>query len=1301
MNLKKHILSLLVVFLSTFSYSQVITPTPASAVDTACLGDTSFAQVLFYNNGNNPLVIDSIVSPGGGFGHKGAFPVTISIASTYPNNFYPVDFYYYGTTLGLHRDTFYVYTNAANVPRPFKLAASMFYVPSPSPSFTVNDTDQCRNANSFVFTNTSSISSGSMTYDWFFDDATTSTATSPTKNYTTADTFNVTLIASSNYGCERVYQRNVIVFPSVATLISSSSTIACLNENSFTFNDASTLSSGNYTVKWYFGDGDSSTQSNTTHIYNKDSSSFKLRLVATSDKGCSTSDSQDIFVYPSPNASFTINDSTQCLNGNSYAFTSTSTVKSGGLTYNWNFGDVTTSTATNPTKNYLTSGSRNVRLVVRSDFGCPDTLIKPVTVFSKPNVNFSISDSTQCLVNNFFSFTNLSSITAPDTMFYLWRFGDGGTSTDTNTSHQYAAVGSYPAKLLVTSNNGCKDSLTRTDILYPHANAEFIINDSSQCLNAQNFAFANISNTPSGGTIAGYSWRFGNGDTSNVTNPTKSNYGAPDTLTVMLIARTTETCYDTVSKQVIIYPVPQVKFIIPDTALCFSGHQFVFNDTSTIDYGTLSHSWQFGDGGTSKQADTVYTYAGLSTFYTVNHTVTSDQGCAATGFDSVYLFPSPTADFSTTDSTQCLRGNSYTFFDASSVSSGTITHFWKFGNTDTSSQINPVYVYNYADTFNVVLTVTSDKGCTDSTTLNSIVYPHPATKFTVNNNNQCFVGNVFNFADNSSIPYGILSYFWDFGDATNANTTTFNKSYTSADTFDIVYTVTSDQGCDSSITSRVFVNPSPTASFTVNDSTQCLNGNQFLYTNTSTVSSGNLFYEWDFGNGSTSTSFNGGAIYITTGSYLVRLKVRTNFNCEDSTRHTASVFPKPTASFAINDPIQCFGVNNFVLTNNSSISSGTLTYFWDLGDGTTSTQTNVTHAYLVPDTFVVRFRATSTDGCSDSIQRNLFVHPDPTAAFTVDDSTQCLDGNLFTFTNNSTIASGTMAYIWNYGDFSADLVANPPPKEYTNADTFDVSLIITATAGGCADTALGRVFVYDTPDPSFNGLAKQYCVNSPAVTLTPMVGGGTFSGDNVVGNEFTPTLIGWNKITYGVEVAEGCADTATDSTLVVPPPSFDLGPDTVFCKEDFFTLNATTLGAQYLWSDNSKDPTFRITSPGTHTVSVTNACGTVSDSIRAQYLDFACDAFMPNAFTPEGNTVNDYFKPYIDTTIVKGILFLVFSRWGTKIFETTDLATLGWNGYHNGAPAPEGVYGYLLSMTIQREDVRILKSIKGNFHLLR
>jgi gliding motility-associated-like protein len=101
------------------------------------------------------------------------------------------------------------------------------------------------------------------------------------------------------------------------------------------------------------------------------------------------------------------------------------------------------------------------------------------------------------------------------------------------------------------------------------------------------------------------------------------------------------------------------------------------------------------------------------------------------------------------------------------------------------------------------------------------------------------------------------------------------------------------------------------------------------------------------------------------------------------------------------------------------------------------------------------------------------------------------------------------------------------------------------------------------------------------------------------------------------------------------------------------------------------------------------------------YLDFACDAFMPNAFTPEGNTVNDYFKPYIDTTIVKGFTFIVFSRWGTKIFETTDLTTLGWDGNHNGSPAPEGVYGYLVTMSIQREDVKILKSIKGSFHLMR
>lgn len=1295
MNLKKHLLTLVFSVFSLFAMAQTVSVSPNTPTGSACHGDTAFVQIQISNTSGPTLTIDSIVAPTG-FGRKGTYPISVP-ASTLAG----IDFYHEGSTVGQYTDTFLVYSNAANRPRPFKIGVTLTIMTRPTAIFSINDSDQCVNLNSYTFTNSSTISSGTIaTYDWFFGDGGTSSATSPTKSYILADTFDVTLYATSDLNCLGIATKQVIVFPAPDAKIDNNNTFLCFKNHQIDFVDSTKISSGTFTSKWFFGDGDSSTQSSLTHVYPKDST-YRVKLISTSNQGCIDRDSQDITINPTPIVLFNVNDSDQCLNGNSYTFTNNSTINTGSIsTYSWSFGDATVSSATSPTKTYTAAGAKTVRLIATSDLNCNDTLTKQVMVYRKPTPSFTVNDSTQCLEGNSFGFTNASTIGGTDTMFYSWTFGDGGTSTDTNDVYTYTNFGTYSVKLVATSNNGCADSVSKTSIVYAQPSAAFSVNDTDQCLNNQNFIFTNNSSIPAG-TIAGYSWRFGNGDTSDQTSPTKNDYSIEDSVLVRLIIRSDEGCYDTANQEMIIFPKPVLQFGVADTTQCFNNNVFVFNDNSNITYGTLNYNWTFGDGGTSAAADTNYTYGTFSTLYPIGLTVTSDNGCVATGTDSVYLFPNPVADFIIVDSAKCFRGNSFSFLDNSSITTGSYTTFWRFGNSDTSSQTNPFYSYNFSDTFNVLLTVTSDLGCEDSLTKKTIVFPHPSTNYTVNRQEQCFVGHQFNFRDTSTITYGTLTYNWDFGDGSSiTGNTTPSKLYAAPDTFDITYTVTSDQGCDSTVTGQVFLQPSPAnVGFTTNDTTQCINGNSFIYTNTTTVSAGTLNYTWTLGNGSTIASRNATISYLAPDTLNVKMVVRTDRNCSDSATQTVYIFPKPTVSFAVNDPIQCFNGNSFTFTNASTIAYGTLTYDWNLGDGNSSTQTSLSHSYANADTFDIVLIATSDQGCADTITRKAYVHPVPVADFVVNDSIQCIKSNTFQFTDNTIIQSGNINYSWNFGDFSGASIQNPS-HIYTQADTFVVRLIATSN-NSCKDTISKNVYVTPSPDPSFLGLAPQFCVNGTTVTLTPVAPGGTFSGDNISGNQFSPVQIGWNTVKYVVELSAGCKDSLTDSTLVVPIPVVDLGLDTVLCAEDFYTLNVFTLGGAYKWSDSTDESSFRITKPGLHWVIVTNACGTYSDSVTAEYLDFPCDAFIPNAFTPEGNTVNDFFGPLIDTTIVKGIEFVVFSRWGNKIFETRDVHTLGWDGYHNGKPAPEGVYGYLLKMTILREDVRILKQVKGNFHLLR
>ena len=159
-----------------------------------------------------------------------------------------------------------------------------------------------------------------------------------------------------------------------------------------------------------------------------------------------------------------VNDSAQCLNGNSFLYTNKSVNPPGTPVYSWVFGDGGTSAATSPVHVYSTAGTYNTILIADVN-GCKDTAVKPIIVYPKPTLSFNINNDQQCLAGNNFQFSNTSTIN-PGTMTYLWSFGDGGTATTFNASHVYASSGSSTVRLVATSNNLCKDSISQTVVVF-------------------------------------------------------------------------------------------------------------------------------------------------------------------------------------------------------------------------------------------------------------------------------------------------------------------------------------------------------------------------------------------------------------------------------------------------------------------------------------------------------------------------------------------------------------------------------------------------------------------------------------------------------------------------------------------------------------------------------------------------------------------------------------------------------------------------------------------------------------------
>lgn len=172
--------------------------------------------------------------------------------------------------------------------------------------------------------------------------------------------------------------------------------------------------------------------------------------------------------------------------------------------------------------------------------------------------------------------------------------------------------------------------------------------------------------------------------------------------------------------------------------------------------------------------------------------------------------------------------------------------------------------------------------------------------------------------------------------------------------------------------------------------------------------------------------------------------------------------------------------------------------------------------------------------------------------------------------------------------------------------------------------------------------------------------------------------------------------TATITVRVMDVPMVDLGNDTLLCEGENLLLAAGTTGETYLWQDHSAGPTFSVTGEGRFWVDVGNECGTSSDSIFVEYEACNCAVYFPNAFTPNGDGVNDAFHSFSDC-LFQTYELVIFNRWGEQVFASKD-PQKGWDGQDRSDTAPTGVYLYRLkySSGTGKEEI-----VSGAFSLLR
>jgi gliding motility-associated-like protein len=376
-------------------------------------------------------------------------------------------------------------------------------------------------------------------------------------------------------------------------------------------------------------------------------------------------------------------------------------------------------------------------------------------------------------------------------------------------------------------------------------------------------------------------------------------------------------------------------------------------------------------------------------------------------------------------------------------------------------------------------------------------------------------------------------------------------------------------------------------------------------------------YSWDFGNGNSSTLASPGTSYTTPGVYTVTLTV-SNSTSTNSTSQVITVFSNPVASFSTAPSTSCIG-NPMIFTDHSVPGSGAITSWdWDFGDGTTlvTASGSATHTYITAGTYPASLIVTDIHGCTGKIVISVVVNPAPSASFTASPVFSCTPPLLVTFTNTSS-ASGTATYFWDFGNGATSTLPNPT-NNYTATGSYLVKLVVTQ--GTCKDSSVKVNFVVIKKIVAdFKADTTKVCAGT-AVNFTdlsnPLSTSRTWTfGDGGTSLAPNPSYVYATPGTYTVSLqatdANGCSDTKTKNALITVAPNPKAGftnTTNISCSVPFkVTFTDTTTGAvSWNWnfgdggSSASQIPIHTYTAPGSYTVTLTikNASGCPSTVVK-------------------------------------------------------------------------------------------------------
>jgi gliding motility-associated-like protein len=575
----------------------------------------------------------------------------------------------------------------------------------------------------------------------------------------------------------------------------------------------------------------------------------------------------------------------------------------------------------------------------------------------------------------------------------------------------------------------------------------------------------------------------------------------------------------------------------------------------------------------------------------------------------------------------------------------------------------------------------------------------PIALFDVNDSIQCFNSHEFNFNDQTTFSaLNTLSYFWNYDNGDTSIGKFAKKAQYANFGYKTIELISHSYltNCYDTFQKLVLVAPHPQSDFEMDFDSLCLNENVFSSNNLSQIPFGTFTSLWNWGDGKTDTFTSGNHSYNNWGQKNIKLIVASNHNCKDSIIKTAMVMPNPKAGFTVNDTAQCMNAQSFDFVSNSIVGIGNVANEWILNNTILMKSLDLSNIdFTTPGYHSVQLNSYSNFGCKDSIVREVFLEKsNQSNAIHLKNDTQCLNGNVFDFNVTSLSPEVSFkSFQWRFGDNQSSNT-QLTSHSYLDSGTYEVK-VQTVSENNCLDTSALMLRVLPHPMAQFNADSPCFNQSMKFVNLSDTFGNklssvvwdlGDGSNSLVYIPEYTYFSQGVFEVTLRLVSEFGCEGELKKEVIVRPKPTAEFSITRLEDKDaEYSTLRMNNLSStdvsNWRWYFDDKDSSnlenpiayFKDSNSRPILLVVSNKEGCVDSVMHftgTLFTEFKL--LVPEAFSPDGNNINDVFT-VVGSPYVTKFQMEIFNRWGEMVFTTNDISA-SWDGTYMGEPCEQGLY---------------------------